>query len=245
MTDAPVPLSHIKAISFDLDDTLWDCAPVIDRAELKLHGWFEEHTPSLVDRYSLQDMRSYFAAYARSHPEYRADVTHLRKEAIKDLLSDCGYSRNLVEPAFASFIRVRSEVTLYENAFAVLEMLKAHYKLAALTNGNADLERVGIAHLFDDIQAASLSTIPKPHRCMFDNTASALGVELNEILHIGDNPETDIVGGQAAGAMTVWFNQHETTWPENLPKADIEINSLGKLIRLLPAVSDRYLITRG
>jgi len=38
----------IKVLSFDLDDTLWDCPPAIERAEIALFNWFERHAPEVV-----------------------------------------------------------------------------------------------------------------------------------------------------------------------------------------------------
>lgn len=234
MTETAARLAHIKAISFDLDDTLWDCAPVIARAEQCLYEWLCEQTPRITHHYSLSGVKSFLSQFAEAHPEYRIDVTFLRKEALKALFSTCDYPRDLAEPAFECFYQARSDVVLYSDAIPVLQALKSRYKLAALTNGNANLTQIGIAHLFNDIQAASINLSPKPHRAMFDKTASALGVELGEILHVGDNPATDIFGGQAAGTMTVWFNQYNSEWPAHLIGADFEIQTLSELPSLLP-----------
>lgn len=228
-------LAHIRAVSFDLDDTLWDCEPVIIQAEHILYQWFEEFTPRICQSYTPDQIRANRVDFARRHPEYKSDVTYLRTESIKALLSEFDYPRELAAEAFACFFHARSQVTLYDDAIPVLEALKRRYKTAALTNGNADLGLIGIAHLFDDIQMATLTNTPKPHRTMFDNTATALGVELDQILHIGDNPTTDVGGGNAAGTMTVWFNQHNETWPQDLPEPDIEIQRLSTLIELLSA----------
>ena len=131
------------------------------------------------------------------------------------------------------FYHARSQVTLYAEANPVLESLKKEFKLSALTNGNADLALVGIDHLFDDIQHASLTNPPKPDSAMFHKTASALGVEAAHILHVGDNPEADVQGGRKAGSMTVWFNQNKADWPDHLPPADFEIDNLSTLITIM------------
>lgn len=228
-------LAHIRAVSFDLDDTLWDCEPVIIQAEQALYEWFTEFAPRIAQALSQEDIRNHRMQFAERHPEYRCDVTYLRTESIKALLSEFDYAREAADEAFQCFYTARSKVTLYEDAIPVLEALKKKYKTAAVTNGNADLKLIGISHLFDDVQLATLTNAPKPHRAMFDNTARELDVELAEILHIGDNPATDVGGGNAAGTMTVWFNQHNEAWPEDLPQPDIEIQRLSHLLDLLPA----------
>jgi len=132
---------------------------------------------------------------------------------------------------------------LYEGTHELLQMLKGSHKLAAITNGNADLQLIGIAHYFDDIQRATLSNPPKPASDMFDACCRNLGIASAELLHVGDNPETDVIGGHLAGALTVWFNQSGEPWPEHLNSPDVcsadfrgpdfEVSSLPELQALL------------
>lgn len=226
-------LSQIQVISFDLDDTLWDCEPVILRAEQAIYGWLQKHAPRITDHCTAEDLHSHRIEFAQGHPEYRVDVTYLRKASLKSLFAQYDYPIDLADEAFALFYQVRSQVDLYKDACQVLESLKLDYKIAALTNGNADLTLIGIDHLFDDIQLASLSNPPKPDKAMFNKTAAALGVETEHILHVGDNPGTDVEGGRNAGTMTVWFNQHGVEWPDHYQPADIEIDNLTVLTEIM------------
>ncbi len=226
-------LDHILAISFDLDDTLWDCAPVIKAAEATLYDWLSRQTPRITSRCTPEQIVERRMAFAQGHPEYRVDVSHMRLESLKALFSEFSYPRELAVDAYDVFYEARSRVALYEDAVPVLTELKQQYKLSAITNGNADLKIVGIEHLFDDIQLASLTSPPKPHRHMFDQSAAALGIEVHQILHVGDNPETDVGGAQSAGASAAWFNQFHDDWPDALQPADLVINNLITLTELL------------
>lgn len=231
-------LNRIEVISFDLDETLWPLESVIEKAEATLYQWMQANTPRVTDSCSppqLLEMRKRLAA---EQPALQGDVTRMRKHALQAVFSEFGYSTELVDKAFDVFFVARSQVTLYNGARELLERLKGHYKLAALTNGNADLSIVGIDHLFDDIQLASLENPAKPDPAMFVRCAANLGVDTRAILHVGDNPQTDVGGGINAGTMTVWFNQQHESWPDQLPCADIELASLNQLELYLPGLAN-------
>jgi len=105
--------------------------------------------------------------------------------------------------------------------------------VAAITNGNADLKIVGIDHHFDAIYMADVDNPAKPHRHMFDQCLATFDLPPSALLHIGDNPETDVSGAQALGIPTVWFNSQKIVWPEALPTAQYEVKSLHQLHELL------------
>ena len=232
--DIQARLQSIKVVSFDLDDTLWDCEPAIIRAERVLHQWLTENTPKIAERYDVDALRAHRMSFNAKFPELTCDVTALRKASLAALMDEVNYPVEYAEIAFSTFYRARSEVDLYHDAISVLESLKQGYSLTALTNGNADLDIAGVNHLFDDVQRASVSLAPKPAPDMFHVTADNLAVRPHEILHIGDNPETDVGGSHNAGTMSVWFNQRNDTWPDHLQPADIEISGLGELVTILP-----------
>ena len=112
-TPNPV-LKQIRAVSFDLDDTLWDCAPVIMRAEEKLYSWFEQHHPQVIARRSRESMRELRANMYLTHPHLAADVSMMRKALLQQLFDRHEDSEQLVEQAFSVFYTARSEVELYD-----------------------------------------------------------------------------------------------------------------------------------
>jgi len=236
-------LSGIRAVSFDLDDTFWDCAPAIVNAEETLYQWLEQHYPDITARYSREDLPDMRARMYQTHAHLSTDVTMMRKAFLQQLLQAHDNSGKAVEDAFAVFYQARSDVVLYEGTHEILQALRGNYKLAAITNGNADLHLIGLAEYFDDIQRASLNNPPKPAADMFDGCCRNLGIANSELLHVGDNPQTDVIGGQLAGALTVWFNQSGEPWPDSLSVPgvdgrqlrgpDIEVSSLSELQQLL------------
>jgi len=226
-------LDQIRGVSFDLDDTFWDCEPAIIHAEQTLHSWLETNHPQTLANHTQESMRQLRADMYKTHPHLATDVTLMRKALLGILFEQHEQSEQLVEQAFAVFYKARSEVVLYEGTHEILQSLQSSHKVAAITNGNANLEQIGLAHYFQDIHCASLDKPPKPATDMFDLCCKNLGIAAHELLHVGDNPQTDVVGGHNAGVRTVWYNQIHAEWPEDLPRADFEVHSLPELQRLL------------
>lgn len=224
---------EIKAVSFDLDDTLWDCGATIIAAEAELYHWFENRVPVIPARYDTKQLDTLKQQFLAAHPELHADMTLLRRSFLVSLMRQNGYgideAEELAAEGFEVFFAARNKVRFYADTLEVLARLSRRLRLGALTNGNANLGRIGIDHLFGDIRSASISLPPKPAPDMFDQCAVALGVEPHQMLHVGDHPEIDIVGARRAGYRAAWFNQSGSDWPSGLKPADIEVASLTEL----------------
>ena len=145
----------------------------------------------------------------------------------------------LVEPAFDVFDRARNEVDLYPDVMPGLEKLAGDFTLVAVTNGNANLERIGIRHLFEDVVAAAEAGCAKPARQIFEQAITRSGYSNEEILHVGDHPETDIDGARQVGMRTAWINRNGAAWPDDLPEPDAVVTAIPELLDLLePALKD-------
>jgi putative hydrolase of the HAD superfamily len=161
------------------------------------------------------------------------DLTFLRKKALEMLATEADYDNSLVEPAFAIFDTARNEVELYPDVLPALEELYEKYTLVAVTNGNANLERIGIRHLFHDVVAASAVGVAKPAKKIFDVAVRKCGVPAHEILHVGDHPVADVDGGRRAGLRTAWLNRTDAEWSEDLPEPDVVVTTIPEIRDLL------------
>ena len=226
-------LEQIQAISFDLDDTLWHCAPAIGNAERALYDWHKRVTPRLVQAHTPETLMEFRQQFRSAHPELQGCVTAMRLAGLRSILLQFDYPESLAEEGFSIFYRARSEVQLYDGVLDMLDTLGRHYQLAAITNGNADLEYIGIARHFDKIYAADLDMAPKPDPHMFDQCLTAFELPSHQLLHIGDNPVADISGGHNAGVQTLWFNQFREPWPEHLTRPHYEVQALAGIVSLL------------
>ena len=234
-------LAVVKVVSFDLDDTLWPLEQTIMEAERKQYEWIQANAADVATQLDQRQVIEKRREYVEQHPHLKGDVTAMRKQSLAALFAEHGYAAadaaSMVEEVFDVFYQARSQVTLFDDAMLCLEDLRKSFKLAAITNGNADLEIAGIHHLFDDIHCATLDSPPKPDAFMFNACARALQVTPSEILHVGDNVETDVGGGRLAGTLTAWYNPGELPWPEDLPGATMELQTLAELPAVMQLVA--------
>ena len=135
-------IKKIKAITLDLDDTLWPIWPTIERAEKALHRWLNDHAPMTAAVYSspgaLREIRDYMAA---NKPELKHDLSALRRESIRLAMYRAGDNPLMADEAFEIFFAERQRVELYDDVLQALEFLSARFPLASLSNGNADVAR--------------------------------------------------------------------------------------------------------
>lgn len=223
MTRAP------RAVSFDLDDTLWACEDVIGRAEEAVYDWLRRHYPRITRDYDLEAMRQRRTETAAARPELQADLTRLRHETLVRHAHEAGYEPELADAAVEVFLDERHRVALYEDVLPVLERLAGRFHLVALTNGNADVARVGIGEWFDVAVSAADVGVPKPDPAMFERACAELGIRPGELLHVGDDPLRDVHAARRFGARAFWINRDGRAWPEDLRRAHHEDVTLARL----------------
>jgi putative hydrolase of the HAD superfamily len=236
---------HIRALCFDLDNTLWDVWPVIRRAEERMYAFLSERYPRVVALVTLEAMREARERVAERFPEMKHDFTFLRKHALRDHALHCGYDERLVEEAFGEFIKARNEVELYPDVLPGLERLRARYRLFTATNGNADLHRIGLAHFFERIVSAREVGALKPAPAMFHRAIAGTDLAPAEVAYIGDDPALDVEGSRRAGMRAVWVDRTQAPWPADIEPPSHRIASLIELIELLesdPALSSRTVL---
>lgn len=222
----------IRAITFDLDGTLWDAEPALLQAERAVYDWLQAHHRPLADAYSIADLRELRQQLAEDCPELRHNVTALRKASVKVAAEQVGIDPDVSEQAFSVFMQYRNRVHLYDDVLPVLERLRQRYTLCSLTNGNADLRIIGIDHMFHYSLSAVDAGVAKPQPEMFARLCALAGAVPEETVHVGDEPDTDVAGAAASGYRTVWINRRGISW-QHPWRPDAEIGSLAELESLL------------
>ena len=226
---------RIRAITLDLDDTLWPVWPTIQRADQALRDWLGPRAP----RAAALTADAQAAAQARravllARPELAHDLGAIRREAIRHLLREAGDDPALAEPAFDVFYRERQRVTLFDDARPALDFLAARYPLIALSNGNADITQVGLAPYFQDAISAASAGVAKPDARIFHAAAQAAGVAADAVLHVGDDAELDAAGARRAGMQVAWLNRGGAPWPDEHGQAPhLVLHDLAHLCSLL------------
>ncbi len=228
-------LSDVRAIAFDLDNTLWDVEPVLARAETCLGAWLDQNCPRIAQRLSREDMRRAREELARREPHNAHDVTYLRLACLEAHAREHGYDTGVAAAAFAVFLAARNEVELFADVAPALERLRARYALASLSNGNADLARIGLRSLFAVSLNARQIGAAKPQPRCFERLAQDLALDAGQILYVGDDPWLDVAAARAAGCASAWMNRQAQPWPRELLPPDLAIANCLELAAALGA----------
>ncbi len=200
---------QIAAISLDLDDTLWPVLPTLIHAEKTLKSWLIEHAPATAGRLTPEARAHWRDAVITRHPERVHDMSFIRQQLLRDSLSDAGDDPALADEAFEVFLAARQEVTFFEDVMPVLERWQKQYSLIAISNGNADLDRIGLGHWFSVKLSAHEVGMAKPDPRIFALASEQAGLQPDQILHIGDNHEVDCLAARRAGFKAVWLRRPE------------------------------------
>lgn len=230
-------LSRIRAITLDLDDTLWPVWPTIARAEAQLQAWLAEHAPATV-ALSAQPgvLRAIRSEVNRDFADQAHDLSALRREAIRRALQRAGEDTALAGPAFEVFYAERQRVDLFADALPALEYLSSRFPVVALSNGNADVQRVGLERYFHASVSARDVGVAKPDPRIFLRGAQAAGVAAAQVLHVGDDGHLDGMGGLKAGMQVALVNRAGHAW-EHAPHAPhATVTDLAELCELLGQV---------
>jgi FMN hydrolase / 5-amino-6-(5-phospho-D-ribitylamino)uracil phosphatase len=228
----------ILAVTLDLDDTLWPIAPVIERAELVLHAWFEQQHPQIASAFPIPVMRALRAQVWQEHPHLQHDFTQTRLLSLRQAMMPLGASEADVENAFALFFTERHRVTFFDGALAQLQALSQRVPVMALTNGNADLTRIGVAEFFAQYLSARQIGVAKPAAEIFHAAARALKLAPAQILHIGDHAEQDVLGALRAGMAAAWIAPLDSPWLTDAPTPTLRAPSFAVLAQALLAPTD-------
>jgi len=212
-------LGHVKAITLDLDDTLWPVRPTLVAAERVLADWLRTHAPATAQAMPPAAMLALRAEVAAAHPHWSHDLSAIRLETIRRALQRHGDDPALAEIAFEVFFDARHAVTLYDDVLPGLERLAARYRLVAVSNGNAEVGRVGLARFFAGSVSARLHGVAKPDRSIFLAACSVANVAPEQVLHLGDDLGADVDGALAAGLHAGWICRPDGAHASALPRA--------------------------
>ncbi len=232
-------LMPIKAISFDLDDTLYANRPVMQAAEVKMRHFFTElfaqqaATGLVFDHVFWQPFKQ---QAINNSPDLAHDVVALRVTSY--FLGACalGYSQQeadkKAQQAMQYFVQVRSEFVVPQASCQLLAQLSEKYPLVAISNGNVDTNAIGIRGYFHQVFHAANGVKQKPDPQMFTMACQSLAIAPEQLLHVGDCGRADIQGALNAGCQAAWLSCYDVGQPLTvLPQ--IELSAVTELADLL------------
>jgi len=242
-------MGDIKAITFDLWDTLViDDSDEAKRSEQGLRSKFDERRHLLWEALNTTeptDLEAVRLAYNVGDAAFNKvwkeqHMTWPIAERLRVILN--GLRRELPDEIFNAVVRAHEEMEVdippdsMPDAVPVLESLARRYKLCIVSDAIVSpgsclrrlLENHGLAKFFNGFAFSDEVGHSKPHRSMFESAAEQLGVEIDEMLHIGDRDHNDVKGPQQLGMKAILFTASRDVDKENT-SADAVCESFDKL----------------
>lgn len=232
-------IPKIHAMTFDLDDTLYDNIPVIKGVESKTIDWIHTHHPE-SQNLPLEQWIQLKRDLAKQTPFLASDVSEWRFQQIRHGLMLSGYddpkATQAAKDAMEQVMIWRHQIEVPELTHQVMTKLKQHMPLIAITNGNVNPNNIGLGEYFDLILNAGPDGWAKPHGQMFETALAHLDLPAENVLHIGDHLISDVVGAKHAGMTACWINDfaknlHTEQDAKALP--DVEISSIDDLLQFI------------
>ena len=169
-------------------------------------------------------------------PEYQ-------KAAWTNGLKACGIDNPTLGDTLAKqFIKERlNHPYVYPETFDVLDQLKDKYQLLLLTNGAPSLQNTKltltpeIAERFNHIVISGDFGRGKPDPKIFEYALNKARVTAEEVMMIGDNLMTDILGANRTGIKNIWINHHKQTADNVIPT--YQVDRLKEIIPIIESIS--------
>lgn len=203
------PIGPIAALTFDLDDTLYDNRPVIERTEHESMSFVQNYHPKL-SKLQKSDFMRLRLALRQADPDIYHDVTEWRRRAVEQAMLNVGMSASEAavgaEASMANFAQWRSRIEVPQETHDTLAKLAQAWPLVAITNGNAQPHLFGLDKYFKFVLRAGPHGRSKPFNDMYELAALKLDVPMAHILHVGDDLTTDVAGAVRCGLQACWIN---------------------------------------
>jgi putative hydrolase of the HAD superfamily len=194
----------------------------------------------VVDLYNSTGLAEIRAQVLAHHPEARHNPSALRVLITQRAIEVCGYEQaeaeRLARAAFDVFMEGRHQVVYFDDALSTLATLSTRYTLAALSNGNASISRLGLDRYFSFAYSAAEIGKGKPHPDMFLAALQRAGTLPHGAVHIGDHLDDDIAGAQAVGMHTIWVDLDRKGLPEGAIRPSLVVNALKDLPEAIASI---------
>lgn len=226
----------IKAILFDLDDTLLNSKKSEYNAICEFKKLFTEFdmidNMQFFERWHIITMKAYEAYLSKE-----ISFENMRKLRMKNLFlyfTSKVLSDNEAQKIFDIYFNLyEKNWILFDDTIHTLEKLKDSYKLAIVTNGDSELQRkkidnIGVKKYFSEIIISSEVGVSKPDKEIFRIACKRLKVEPEECVMIGDKFKVDIKGAIRSGMKAIWINRKN----EDI-EYEYKINKLSQIFEII------------
>jgi putative hydrolase of the HAD superfamily len=230
-------MNQLKAITFDLDDTLFDRTEA-QRKTLRLIIQEFNHLFAGFDEDIVA--KTFYKSGEIAMQEWSAgssfEATRISRS--KKFLNALGLDEKYADDINEAYLKLYPSINVpVKGMQSVLNQLMGKFQLGVVSNGAPDvqyrkLEKIGVKHLFNCIVISDEVGYRKPDPRIFDIALKLLNRKSEECLHVGDSYNADVLGAKKAGFQACWFNPEREQSLVIDAKPDLEIGSLEELLAI-------------
>lgn len=232
----------MKAILFDVDDTLYDQQLLFENAFRDVFG--DPGEISMEDLFKTNQKYSNQSFHAVENGEMTKEEMYIYR--IQRAVADFGIQASDEQSMeFQERYTFHGQhIFLSEQMKEILDYCSAHMKLGVITNGPSahQWRKTRVLNLKNWVDEAHIFVsgdvgIRKPERGIFDYVRTQMQLDESETVYVGDSYVNDIIGATQAGWHAVWMNRRNVAVPEDFPQRAQVVRSEEELYRLIKGMA--------
>jgi putative hydrolase of the HAD superfamily len=204
-----MPSHSIRVVTFDADGTIWDFATTMREALVASLQSIQTLYPEEAAGISVSDLIAH---------RQEAEAAFKGKSMTMEALRFAGFMRTLdaigirdehfAHDLVTSYLEHRfANARIFDDALPALDRLRGQFRLGLLTNGNSYPDKLGVGDRFEFSIIAQEHGVSKPDPEFYELAIRTAGVHPDEILHVGDSIDNDVLPARRAGMRAVWVNR--------------------------------------
>lgn len=238
----------IKALFFDMDETLCDTSLADKKAKKRLVSEIDQ----LIDHQATAESiaTDYIEGiYRRLSEEKKAllypvtDESRFRKQLLSLLFTEAGFPQgpDKIDGLQNNFNKNRkAALGFYPELEDAIKMWRDDYIIGIITNGPEysqvlKIEAIGLKKYTDFILIGGMEKEEKPALSIFEKALKLAGVSSAEAIHFGDKLSTDVLGANQAGIQSVWISHRAENDQDIIP--DVTLTSPYKMIDFIASLN--------
>lgn len=205
----PKDISKIKAVLFDLDNTL------IDFMKMKQHA-INSAVEAMIDAGLSAPKEEVLKIIDRLYKEYGIEYQKIFDDVLTEILGKIDYK--ILAAGVVAYRKVKEGyIEPYPNVTSTLiELIKRGYSIGIISDANAfqvwtRLAGMNLHHLFNFVITFEETGARKPDELPFKLALQKLNLKPEEVIMIGDDLKKDVTGAKRFGIITIWAKYGEST----------------------------------
>ena len=228
-------INNVVSISFDGDDTLWDFHSVMCHSlQYTLYELYQAVPGTKTSGLTVDKMIELRDEVSNEHKAKGLTLEDIRYRSFVRIVNYVGIDDiELARHLNRIYLKHRYEdIQLYSDVIPTLDALSSNCILGLLSNGNTYPERIGLKDRFSYVIFAQDVGFEKPDPRIFKKALDKVDCAPHELLHVGDSLDSDVIGANNVGVISVWLNRDKRPNETGIVP-DFEISTLATILNLL------------